>query len=306
MTCADFIKNLNGLNDGKDFPKDILKQLYHSIKSKPLVSPSEVEEEEDSNREVLPVEPPVSVSSTEYKRGYLMRKSTFESGGKKTPFGKRSWKMYFCRLRELLLVLSHDETAKPSGAIQNTQPIKVHHCYATVASDYHKRPHVFKLILADRSQYLFQSSDSREMSSWIDILNWNAAKFSAPALEPPCSSSRRFERPLLPTSITRLTSRDQLASHQTTLAKFEEELNEWSQLLSGSKSGNSNHKKEIKERLAFYQFEIRRYKSYVDELEKRMSEEAENNGGSEELVELQVLPNPPSVLVEEADENNQS
>ena len=135
--------------------------------------------------------------------------------------------MFFCRLRELLLLLSHDEVAKTTGAIQNTQPIKVHHSFATVASDYQKRPHVFKLILADRSQYLFQSSDSREMNSWIDILNWNAAKFSAPALEPPCSSARRFERPLLPTSITRLNTRDQLVSHQSTLAKFEEELNEW-------------------------------------------------------------------------------
>ena len=74
------------------------------------------------------------------------------------------------------------------------------------------------------------------------------------------------------------------------------------QLLS-SKSASSNQRKEIKERLAFYQFEIRRYKIYIDEIEKRINEESDHNGGTEELVELQVLPNPPSVLVEETDEN---
>lgn len=36
MTCSAFIDNLAGLNDGDDFPKDILKSLYHSIKSSPL------------------------------------------------------------------------------------------------------------------------------------------------------------------------------------------------------------------------------------------------------------------------------
>ena len=171
--------------------------------------------------------------------------------------------MFFVRLRELLLVLSNDETAKSTKSMQNTRPIKVHHCFATVASDYTKRPHVFKIILADRSQFLFQSSDSREMHSWIDILNWNSAKFSAPALEPPCSSSRRFERPLLPTSITRLNSKDQLTSLQTTLHRFEEDFNELNQLINNSsKSHLSHHKKEIKERLAFYQFEIRRLVSF--------------------------------------------
>lgn len=36
MTCAEFIDNLSELNDGENFPKDVLKTLYHSIKSQPL------------------------------------------------------------------------------------------------------------------------------------------------------------------------------------------------------------------------------------------------------------------------------
>lgn len=36
MTCSEFIDNLSELNDGENFPKDILKQLYQAIKTQPL------------------------------------------------------------------------------------------------------------------------------------------------------------------------------------------------------------------------------------------------------------------------------
>jgi len=36
MTCNEFIENLSELNDGENFPKDVLKQLYYSIKNSPL------------------------------------------------------------------------------------------------------------------------------------------------------------------------------------------------------------------------------------------------------------------------------
>lgn len=39
MSCAEFIDNLAGLNDGGDFPKEVLKRLYQSIKTQPLLSP---------------------------------------------------------------------------------------------------------------------------------------------------------------------------------------------------------------------------------------------------------------------------
>jgi hypothetical protein len=49
----------------------------------------------------------------------------------------------------------------------------------------------------------------------------------------------------------------------------------------------------------FYQQEIRRYKTYVDVLEKRANSECSDRIGSEELVELQVLPNPPVPVLRE-------
>lgn len=36
MTCNAFIENLSGLNDGENFPRDILKSLYQAIKNTPL------------------------------------------------------------------------------------------------------------------------------------------------------------------------------------------------------------------------------------------------------------------------------
>lgn len=36
MTCNEFIENLADLNEGKNFPREVLKQIYHSIKNYPL------------------------------------------------------------------------------------------------------------------------------------------------------------------------------------------------------------------------------------------------------------------------------
>ena len=36
MTLAEFIENLAELNDGENFPKEVLKHLYHSIKDEKL------------------------------------------------------------------------------------------------------------------------------------------------------------------------------------------------------------------------------------------------------------------------------
>lgn len=70
---------------------------------------------------------PQNVASVEYKKGYVMRKCCYESNNKKSeflkkigwpfltkkiitaPFGKRSWKMFYCTLRDMVLYLHKDE-----------------------------------------------------------------------------------------------------------------------------------------------------------------------------------------------------
>ena len=36
MTCEEFIDNLRDLNEGENFPRDVLKALYQAIKNHPL------------------------------------------------------------------------------------------------------------------------------------------------------------------------------------------------------------------------------------------------------------------------------
>ena len=36
MTCADFIENLSELNDGENFPKEVLKSIFQSIKAEAI------------------------------------------------------------------------------------------------------------------------------------------------------------------------------------------------------------------------------------------------------------------------------
>ncbi len=36
MTCNEFIENLSELNDGQNFPKELLKGIYYSIKQEAI------------------------------------------------------------------------------------------------------------------------------------------------------------------------------------------------------------------------------------------------------------------------------
>ena len=36
MTCNEFIENLSELNDGSDFPRDLLRNIYYAIKQEPI------------------------------------------------------------------------------------------------------------------------------------------------------------------------------------------------------------------------------------------------------------------------------
>lgn len=50
----------------------------------------------------------------------------------------------------------------------------------------------------------FYYSDSKELQSWIDTINYVAASLSAPALPNAVGSQKKFQRQLLPASYTRL------------------------------------------------------------------------------------------------------
>ncbi|RZC38863.1 Sec7 and/or PH 9 domain containing protein, partial [Asbolus verrucosus] len=171
MTCNEFIENLSGLNESENFPRDILKQLYHAIKNYPLEWALDEEVEDGGaqmqikNNDQLGLggnpflDVPVSSNAVEYKKGYVMRKCCYEANAKRTPFHKRSWKMFYCTLRDLVLYLHKDENGFRKNQMGDNlhNAIRIHHALATKANDYTKKQYVFRLQTADQAEYLFQT-----------------------------------------------------------------------------------------------------------------------------------------------------
>lgn len=108
--------------------------------------------------------------------------------------------------------------------MQHTTP--VHHCLATVAADYTKRPWVFRLQTADLAEFLFQAVSDEDCRAWVETINCVAAALSAPALPAPTSNSAKFQRPTLPISHTRFKPQEQLESHYARVLCLEREVGE--------------------------------------------------------------------------------
>ncbi|NWI58386.1 PSD2 protein, partial [Calyptomena viridis] len=104
--------------------------------------------------------------------------------------------------------------------------IRVHHALATKASDYSKKSNVLKLKTADWRVFLFQAPSKEDMLSWILRINLVAAIFSAPAFPAAICSMKKFCRPLLPSSMTKLCQEEQLRSHENKMKQIADELAE--------------------------------------------------------------------------------
>ncbi|KAK1343357.1 hypothetical protein QTO34_016136 [Cnephaeus nilssonii] len=226
MSCQQFIANLDHLNDGQDFAKDLLKALYNSIKNEKLEWAIDEDELRKSLSELVDdkfgtgtkkvtrildggnpfLDVPQALSATTYKHGVLTRKTHADMDGKRTPRGRRGWKKFYAVLKGTILYLQKDEyrpdKALSEGDLKNA--IRVHHALATRASDYSKKSNVLKLKTADWRVFLFQAPSKEEMLSWILRINLVAAIFSAPAFPAAVSSMKKFCRPLLPSCTTRL------------------------------------------------------------------------------------------------------
>lgn len=85
-------------------------------------------------------------SSVDYKRGYVLRKACFDPNKKKTKIGKRSWKMFYLSLRDLVLYCFKDErSAQLTASYQSPMSaIRIHHGLASTAADYTKKQFVFR------------------------------------------------------------------------------------------------------------------------------------------------------------------
>uniref|UniRef100_A0A8C2YG14 Pleckstrin and Sec7 domain containing n=1 Tax=Coturnix japonica TaxID=93934 RepID=A0A8C2YG14_COTJA len=294
MSCSDFIGNLEGLNGGTDFPKELLKALYGSIKNEKLQWAIDEEELRKSLSELADPKPKSikrisscsnpfldfsqDSSIATYKHGLLVRKIHADPDCKKTPRGKRGWKPFHAILKGMILYLQKEEY-KPGKALAEEElknAISIHHSLATRASDYSKRPNVFYLRTADWRVFLFQAQNSEQMHSWITRINVVAAMFSAPPFPAAIGSQKKFSRPLLPSSCTRLSQDEQVKSHETKFKTMSAELLEHRSSLPDKKVKGKEYE-ELKQKEEYLEFEKSRYGTYAMLLRAKLK------AGSEDL-----------------------
>ncbi len=89
----------------------------------------------------------------------------------------------------------------------------------------------------------------------MDAINTAASLLSSPPLAAPCGSQMRFERPLLPASLTQLSPRDQLLDHEERVTQLEQELLDH-RANPLSKKAKSTVISSYREKDAFLHFEV--------------------------------------------------
>uniref|UniRef100_A0A8C1T439 Pleckstrin and Sec7 domain containing 3, like n=1 Tax=Cyprinus carpio TaxID=7962 RepID=A0A8C1T439_CYPCA len=311
MTCQEFINNLDGLNGGQDFPRELLKLLYNSIKNEKLEWAVDGDELKKSLSELadknhhshtksisrissgsnpfldIAHDPNAAV----YKTGFLARKIHADMDGKKTPRGKRGWKTFYAVLKGMILYLQKDEY-KPEKALSEDDlknAISVHHALAIKAMDYEKKPNVLKLKTADWRVFLFQAQSPEEMESWIRIINSVAAMFSAPSFPAAIGSQKKFSRPLLPATTTRMSQEEQLKSHEAKLRHVSTELAEH-RSYPPDKKVKAKEIDEYRLKEHYLEFEESRYEMYVKLLKEGVKELLTARDGDAALKKSQSSP----------------
>ncbi|XP_054937017.1 PH and SEC7 domain-containing protein 3 isoform X11 [Physeter macrocephalus] len=301
MTCQEFIANLQGVDEGGDFSKDLLKALYNSIKNEKLEwavddeekkkSPSEGTDEKANGTHPKTIsrigsttnpflDIPHDPNAAVYKSGFLARKIHADMDGKKTPRGKRGWKTFYAVLKGTVLYLQKDEY-KPEKALSEEDlknAVSVHHALASRATDYEKKPNVLKLKTADWRVLLFQAQSPEEMQGWINKINCVAAVFSAPPFPAAIGSQKKFSRPLLPATTTKLSQEEQLKSHESKLRQITTELAEH-RSYPPDKKVKAKEVDEYKLKDHYLEFEKTRYEMYVRLLKEGGLELLSSSGG---------------------------
>uniref|UniRef100_A0AAY5L3W0 Pleckstrin and Sec7 domain containing 3, like n=1 Tax=Esox lucius TaxID=8010 RepID=A0AAY5L3W0_ESOLU len=226
-----------------------------------------------------------------YKTGFLARKIHADMDGKKTPRGKRGWKTFYAVLKGMILYLQKDEY-KPEKALSEEDlknAISVHHALSIKAVDYDKKPNVLKLKTADWRVFLFQAQSAEEMDSWIKVVNSVAAMFSAPSFPAAIGSQKKFSRPLLPATTTRMSQEEQLKSHEAKLKHVSTELAEH-RSYPPDKKVKAKEIDEYRLKEHYLEFEENRYEMYVRLLREGVREVLASKDGDMGLKKSQSSP----------------
>ncbi|XP_067560515.1 PH and SEC7 domain-containing protein 4 isoform X1 [Pseudorca crassidens] len=208
-----------------------------------------------------------------YKQGILARKMHQDADGKKTPWGKRGWKMLHTVLRGMVLYFLKGEDHGLEGESLLGQmvdePVGVHHSLATPATHYTKKPHVFQLRTADWRLYLFQAPTAQEMTSWMARINLAAATHSAPPFPAAVGSQRKFVRPILPVGPAQSSLEEQHRSHESCLDAASDDLLDLQRNLP-ERRGRSRELEDYRLRKEYLEYEKTRYETYLQLLVARL------------------------------------
>ena len=115
----------------------------------------------------------VSISATDIEKGgYVMRKCCIDHEAKKVHSLKRSWKMFFVAIKDIVLYCFKDENSLTlKGKFH--EEIKLNHALAERALDYTKNKFVFRLCTSDQVyilvRYLISFEKNYEKS--LELLN---------------------------------------------------------------------------------------------------------------------------------------
>ncbi|XP_070706095.1 PH and SEC7 domain-containing protein 4-like [Pempheris klunzingeri] len=290
MSSSKFVSNLDRMDEGENFSKDLLKSLYNSIRSEPLewavdeeelkgtvLADEDAEEDAPLRSKSNPFQDvPHDKKASVVKEGFLQRKLHADIDGKRTPWGKRGWKTFYGVLKGMVLYLQKNDYRGDQPA--NEEVVSVHHSLAEKAADYTKKPHVFRLQTADWRVFLFQASSKVEMNSWISRINLISALHSSPPFPAAVGSQRRFCRPILPASQSAHTQERQLQSHARMLESFKVDLSGLQQNPPEGKKAKAKELEEHRVRAEYLQHEMCRYENYIQVLEAWKS--VEKTGGS--------------------------
>ncbi|KAJ8408697.1 hypothetical protein AAFF_G00253320 [Aldrovandia affinis] len=279
MSSSAFVANLDGMNEGGAFHREMLKGLYSSIKREPLEWA--VDEEELKFSTLLPGDAradaparsksnpfqdvPHDAGAAVFKQGFLTRKAHADIDGKRTPWGKRSWKTFYAVLKGLVLYLQKDESSSDWQSAEEV--ISVHHSLAEPAVGYTRRPHVFRLQTADWRVYLLQAASVEQVTSWMWRINLASALYSSPPFPAAVGSQKRFSRPILPAKASPLTLESKQQSHSRMLESFCVDLDLLQHNPPDPRRAKTRDLEEHRVREEYLQHERTRYALYLQTLE---------------------------------------
>ncbi|KAJ8687026.1 hypothetical protein QAD02_022820, partial [Eretmocerus hayati] len=111
-----------------------------------------------------------SPSDDEFE-GTLVRKHEWESTTKKA--SNRSWDKVYMVIRGQNLIAYKDQKScktSPDQLYKGEAPLDLKSASVSVASDYTKKKHVFRVKTQSGADFLFQAKDDAEMNEWVGVL----------------------------------------------------------------------------------------------------------------------------------------